>query len=83
MVEILEESTGSRGLAKTFPFRTFDNEGDLLVLITVSYTQFIAYVLYDDEDIEEIQTALGVEIIKRWASYQGTATQTDTETEDG
>lgn len=67
---------------KDFPFRTFDNEGDLLVLITVSYTEFIGYVIYDEEDIEEIQTALGVEIVKRWASYQGTVTQTDTETED-
>jgi EcoRII C terminal/Restriction endonuclease EcoRII, N-terminal len=67
---------------RDFPFRTFDNEGDLLVLITVSYTEFIGYLLYDEEDIEEIQTALGVEIVKRWASYQGVVTQTDTETED-
>jgi len=54
---------------KDFPFRTFDNLGDLLVLVPVEQGFFRAYVLFDDEDMAEIQAALGVEIINRVAAY--------------
>ncbi len=66
---------------KDFPFRTFDNVGDLLVLIPKSYTEFIAYVLYDDEDIEEIQTSLGVEVVRTWGVYQAGIPKTETQDE--
>jgi len=69
------------GFGKDFPFRTFDNVGDLLVFIPVSYEEFIAYVLYDEEDIDEIQAALGVEIVRTWAAYESGAAQLETEDE--
>jgi type II restriction enzyme len=69
------------GFGKDFPFRTFDNVGDLLVFIPVSFEDFIAYVLYDEEDIDEIQAALGVEIVRTWAAYESGATQLETEDE--
>lgn len=52
-----------------FPYRTFDNLGDLLVIIPKSVEEFLAYVLDTDEDIEEIQERLGIEIIRSWAVY--------------
>ena len=55
---------------RDFPYLTRDNVGDLLVLIPVSYTNFLGYVLEFDEEIEEIQNALGVEIVGRWAAYE-------------
>lgn len=55
---------------RDFPYLTSDNVGDLLVLIPKSLTEFNAYVLDLDEDIEEIQATLGVEIIKSWVAYE-------------
>lgn len=52
-----------------FPFRTHDNLGDLLVLVSSSLTEFRAYLLDTDEDIEGIQSALGVEVVEQWAAY--------------
>jgi type II restriction enzyme len=69
------------GFGKDFPFRTFDNVGDLLVLIPTSYSEFSAYVLDLEEDIEEIQSALGVEIIRTWAAYHAGVSQVETEDE--
>jgi hypothetical protein len=46
---------------KDFPFLNEDVVGDLLVLIGKSRDEFLAYVLDYDDDIEEIQSALGVE----------------------
>lgn len=58
---------------KGFPFLHEDVVGDLLVIIPVSYAEFSAFVLDLDEDIEEIQTALGVEVLdKHGAVYNGT-----------
>ncbi|MDR0499595.1 MAG: type II restriction endonuclease [Holophagales bacterium] len=51
---------------RDFPFLTADVVGDLLVLIATSQNKFMAYVLDYDEDIEEIQSALGVEAFERW-----------------
>jgi len=54
---------------KDFPYRTADSVGDLLVLIPKSYTEFNAYVLFHDTDIDQIQAALGVDIVRTWAAY--------------
>ena len=58
------------GFGKDFPYLTRDSVGDLLVLIPVSYTEFLGYVLQFDEEIEEIQNALGIELVGRWAAYE-------------
>ena len=42
----------------------------MLVLIPRTLKEFIAYVLDLDDDIEDIQAALGVEVIKSWALYE-------------
>lgn len=71
------------GLSHDFPFRTFDNLGDLLVLIPTSENKstFNAYVLDLDEDIEEIQINLGVQIIKSWVAYETGREHAQTENE--
>jgi len=66
---------------KDFPYLTFDNVGDLLVLIPVDHQRFIAYVFDLDEDIEEVRAALGLEAFERWAAYQHGAPVVETEDE--
>lgn len=53
-----------------FPYLEKDNVGGLLVLIPKTLSEFYAYVLDFDDDIEEIQAALGVELIRNWVAYQ-------------
>lgn len=70
---------------KDFPFLNEDVVGDLLVLIARSRDEFLAYVLDYDEDIEEMQSALGVEAFESWGVYREGAAQnleTTTESED-
>jgi len=55
---------------RNFPYLENDNVGGLLVLIPKTISEFYAYVLDLDEDIEEIQAALGVELIKNWIAYE-------------
>ena len=55
---------------RNFPFLENDNVGGLLVLIPKTLSEFYAYVLDLDEDIEEIQAALGVELIRNWVAYE-------------
>lgn len=64
---------------RDFPWRTFDNLGNLLVLIPKNVSEFIAYVLDIDEDIEEIQAALGVEVLRSWCLYEKGQAQPETE----
>lgn len=64
---------------RDFVWRTTDNLGNLLVLIPTSANEFIAYVLDIDEDIEEIQAALGVEVLESWSFYEKGKTQPETE----
>lgn len=52
-----------------FPWLSHDLVGSLLVLIPKSLTEFIAYVIESDEDIEEVQAALDVNVVERWALY--------------
>jgi len=55
---------------RDFPFLTTDSVGSLLVLIPKSLEVFLAYVLDFDEDIEEIQSSLGVEVVGTWGIYE-------------
>lgn len=66
---------------RDFPWLAADTLGDLLVLIPKSHTEFAAYVLDQDEDIEEIQAALGVQAFERWGLYQHGAPRVETENE--
>jgi type II restriction enzyme len=66
---------------KDFPFLNEDVVGDLLVLIAKSRDEFLAYVLDFDEDIEDIQSALGVEAFEEWGAYRDGVPQ-KVETED-
>jgi hypothetical protein len=55
---------------RDFPFLNADMVGDLLVLIPRSVNEFIAYVLDYDDDIEELQSSLGVESFQNWGVYE-------------
>ncbi|MGI8908114.1 MAG: type II restriction endonuclease [Candidatus Sumerlaeaceae bacterium] len=54
---------------KDFPFLTHDSVGNLLVLIKTAAETFHAFVVYADDDIEELQARLSIEIIGTWAHY--------------
>ena len=66
---------------RDFPFLTEDSVGNLLVLIPVRLTEFRAYVLDLEEDIDELQAALGVEVIDTWAVYEFGRQHVETEDE--
>lgn len=52
-----------------FPWLAHDFVGALFVLIPVSLDQFLAYVIDHDEEIEEIQAALDIDVVERWAIW--------------
>jgi hypothetical protein len=54
---------------KSFPWLSYDRVGSLLVLVIRSHIDFHAYVLDEDEDIEDIVATLGVDITGRWGIY--------------
>lgn len=60
------------GMSGDFPWRTDDDLGSLLVLVRRDIDDFCAYVLDSDDDIQEIQTALGVELPagQVWTAYR-------------
>lgn len=62
-----------------FPYLAAGNVGDLLVLVPKSTSEFIAYVLDLDEDIEEIQAALDVQVLGSWGVYGEEAPERETE----
>lgn len=64
-----------------FPYLVHDMVGDLLVLIRKTETEFLAYFLDLEEDINELQAALGVEVTDRWGVYQPGAAVIETEDE--
>ncbi len=66
---------------KDFPYLNEGVVGDLLVLISTSPNEALAYVLDLDEDIEDIQTTLGVEAIGEWGVFKDGAPQQE-ENED-
>ena len=63
---------------KDFPYLSADCVGDLLVLIPRTLHEFIAHVLDLEEDIDEIQAALGIEVTSRWAVYKAGEAQIET-----
>jgi restriction endonuclease EcoRII-like protein len=58
---------------RDFPFIAHDCVGSLLVLIPESMNRFLMYVLDEEDDIEDIQAALGVEAVRGWAVYDSKA----------
>jgi hypothetical protein len=54
---------------RDFPFRVHDLVGALLVLIPTAPAEFVCYVLDTEEDIDDLQAALGVEVIGRYAVF--------------
>jgi EcoRII C terminal/Restriction endonuclease EcoRII, N-terminal len=64
---------------KDFPFLTPESVGDLLVLIPQNRQSFKAYVLDNDEDIDDIQAALGTEVTGFWAAYSNGKPRVETE----
>lgn len=64
---------------KGFPYLAHDMVGDLLVLIRKDETDFLAYILYFEEDIQEIQAALGVEVTQSWGVYPSSVEEAESE----
>mgnify|MGYP002776994763 CR=1 FL=1 len=58
---------------KGFPFRTAEQVGDLLVLVAESFTEYRAYVLAGDEEIEDVLAELDVNIFGTVGGYEATA----------
>jgi type II restriction enzyme len=56
---------------RDFPYLHEDMVGDLLVLVPQDLHNFLAYVIDLPDDVEDIQAALGVEVIGTWAVYEG------------
>jgi len=67
---------------KDFPFISHHVVGDLLVLVVVEKQKEIrAYVLDEEEDIDEITAQLGVSPAKTWALYERGVERVETEDE--
>lgn len=54
---------------REFPFLQEDSVGNLLVLIPETLNKFYIYVFDLEDDIEDIQAALGAQIVRSWALY--------------
>ncbi len=52
-----------------FPYLSPERVGDLLVLVPTAACRFLAFVLSDDDDIEEVQAALGTATFQSWGAY--------------
>jgi EcoRII C terminal/Restriction endonuclease EcoRII, N-terminal len=66
---------------RDFPYLTADTVGDLLVVIPESHERFDAFIFDHDDDIEELQAALGIEPFERWGVYREGFAQVETEDE--
>jgi type II restriction enzyme len=66
---------------RDFPWLTHDNVGNLLVLIPKGASEFSAYVLDREEDIEELQAALGVVPFDHWGVFRHGVAEIVTEDE--
>ena len=60
---------------RDFPWLTADNIGDLLVFVPTGSNTFAAHVLDLEEDIDDVQAALGLEISGSWAVYEAGAAE--------
>lgn len=67
---------------RDFPFISHDCVGSLLVLIPERRDRFLMYVLDAEDDIEDIQAALGVEAVRGWVVYDRKAAAVLPETEN-
>jgi hypothetical protein len=66
---------------KDFPYFNPDAVGDLLVIVPENHERFFGFVLDLDEDVEEIQAALGLQGFDEWSIYLQGAPQAETEDE--
>ncbi|HEX4310251.1 MAG TPA: type II restriction endonuclease [Acidobacteriaceae bacterium] len=66
---------------RNFPYLTRDSVGDLLILIPVGPRQFRAFLIDLEDDIEELEAALGLQIGDSWAVYRNGAGQEESEDE--
>lgn len=57
-----------------FPYRDHDLVGSLLILVPERIDRFLMHVLDLEDDIDELQAALGVELVDAWTLYQRGAT---------
>jgi hypothetical protein len=64
-----------------FPYLSKDAVGSLLVLIPLGGRDYRAFLLDSEDDIEEIQAALGVQIGRSWAIFQGGLPKEESEDE--
>jgi len=55
---------------RDFQWLKEDNVGNLLVIVPKSKSNFHAFVLESDDDIEELEAALGIEVFENWGVYQ-------------
>jgi hypothetical protein len=56
---------------RAFPWRSPGRLGDLLILIPVTLTVFRAHILRSEDDIDDLQSGLGIEVIQQWVFYDG------------
>jgi len=54
---------------RQFHWRRPELAGGLFVLVRTDHASFAAFVLTNDDDMEEIQARLGVEVVSRWTTY--------------
>lgn len=59
------------GFGRGFPHFKPDCVGNLLVLVPRTLEDFDAFILRSDEDIDELLAALGVDVARGWAVYDG------------
>lgn len=67
---------------RSFPYLTDESVGDLLVLIPKDLENFLAFVIDLPDDIEDIQTALGLDVVGTWAVYDPAQAETGPSEED-
>lgn len=64
---------------RDFPFLNDDAVGNLLVLVPEDAAHFRGYVLDLEEDIDDVQVALGVEVVETWGVYEAGVFHGETE----
>jgi hypothetical protein len=64
---------------RSFPWRSAERLGDLLLMVPITITDFRAHILGSEEDIQDIQSALGIEVVGQWAFYDRDAAPAESE----
>ena len=65
-----------------FPYIDEAKIGSLLVLVPETTDKFFAHIIDADEDVEDIQAALGIEILEKWGAVYSSAAPQNSETPD-